>query len=396
MDRDRRPARLVIIGGGVAALELVLAVHELVGRAVSVAMICPEPEFVYRPEAVVEPFGGRARRYPLGPIAEAMEFELIGDRVVAVDDARSVVITSTGRSVLYDQLVVAAGAHAEPAFDHVTTILTTGSDQLRRTVRELEHGTIDDVVLAVGARSGWTLPAYEVALLLAKTAASSGRPNRVTLATYERQPLEVFGGEASRTVAALLESREIEVICGVRTFQPGKRTLTIQPDSQQLSADRVLALPALFGPKIQGLPADEYQFVRVGPWFDVEDHPVRRHPGVWAIGDAASYPVKQGGVATQQADVVAVGVAAHLEGKPSVSQSFENVLRATLYTGGDPLYLSGTLVHGAVRESRVARSRPDWATQKIAARRLTAFLTELDERGAVSPVNDRPYPLDQS
>lgn len=395
MDRDV-PARLVIVGGGVAALELVLAVRELVGRAVSVTMICPEPEFAYRPEAVAEPFGGRVQRYPLGPIADAMEFDLIDDRVVAVDDARSVVVAVSGRSIPYDQLVVAAGAHAESAFDHVTTILAPGSDQLRRAVRELEDGTINDVVLAVGARSGWTLPAYEVALLLAKTAASSGRASRVTLATYERQPLEVFGGKASRAVADLLESREVDVICGVREFQREKRTLTIQPDGQRLSADRVLALPALLGPKIQGLPVDEYRFVRVGPWFDVEGHPVRRHPGVWAIGDAASYPVKQGGVAAQQADVVAVGIAAHLQGAPSVPQSFESELRATLYTGDDPLYLSGTLVHGAVRESRVSRTRPDWATQKVAARLLTPFLTELDERGGVGVVTNLPHPLDEA
>jgi len=45
--------RLLIAGGGVAALEAALAVRHVAEDRVSVALIAPEPRFWYRPLAVV-------------------------------------------------------------------------------------------------------------------------------------------------------------------------------------------------------------------------------------------------------------------------------------------------------------------------------------------------------
>src|SRR4051794_7258433 len=57
---DRRSAmarRVLVVGGGVAALELVLALRKLAGDDVAMQVVTPEREFVYRPLAVAEPFG---------------------------------------------------------------------------------------------------------------------------------------------------------------------------------------------------------------------------------------------------------------------------------------------------------------------------------------------------
>ncbi len=57
------PLRVVIAGGGVAALEALLALGELAPGLVSAELIAPESEFTYRPLAVTEPFGaGPTRR----------------------------------------------------------------------------------------------------------------------------------------------------------------------------------------------------------------------------------------------------------------------------------------------------------------------------------------------
>ena len=45
---------VVIAGGGVAALETALALHELAGDQVKLTLLSPTADFVYRPVAVLE------------------------------------------------------------------------------------------------------------------------------------------------------------------------------------------------------------------------------------------------------------------------------------------------------------------------------------------------------
>ena len=54
--------RVVIVGGGVAGLEALLALDDLGGDRVSLTLVAPQPDFVYRPLLVEEPFGPRADR----------------------------------------------------------------------------------------------------------------------------------------------------------------------------------------------------------------------------------------------------------------------------------------------------------------------------------------------
>jgi sulfide:quinone oxidoreductase len=53
---SERP-KILIAGGGVAALEALLALHELVGRRVRLELLAPGMEFLNRPASVAEPFG---------------------------------------------------------------------------------------------------------------------------------------------------------------------------------------------------------------------------------------------------------------------------------------------------------------------------------------------------
>src|SRR5579884_20132 len=77
---SRTPFRALIAGGGVAALEAALALRELAGERVSTTLLAPEPEFVYRPLRVLEPFAGpAARHYSLEEIARDIGVELKQD-----------------------------------------------------------------------------------------------------------------------------------------------------------------------------------------------------------------------------------------------------------------------------------------------------------------------------
>ena len=63
---------MTIVGGGVAALEAMIALRGLAEERVAIELVSPTPEWSYRPLAVAEPFGlGEATRYDLVRIARA-------------------------------------------------------------------------------------------------------------------------------------------------------------------------------------------------------------------------------------------------------------------------------------------------------------------------------------
>ncbi len=61
--------RVLIVGGGVAALEAMLALRRLAEERVEIVLISPEKSFAYQPLSVAEPFGlGAERRFNLAEI----------------------------------------------------------------------------------------------------------------------------------------------------------------------------------------------------------------------------------------------------------------------------------------------------------------------------------------
>src|SRR6185503_14867912 len=68
---------VVIAGGGVAALEAVIALRDLAGERVDITMLAPEEDFVFKPLSVGEPFAlGDAQRLPLKKFARDLSVEL--------------------------------------------------------------------------------------------------------------------------------------------------------------------------------------------------------------------------------------------------------------------------------------------------------------------------------
>ena len=53
---DTTRSHVVIAGGGVAALETLMALRDLAGDRVAITLIAPETTFTYRSMKVVEPF----------------------------------------------------------------------------------------------------------------------------------------------------------------------------------------------------------------------------------------------------------------------------------------------------------------------------------------------------
>ena len=85
--------RVTIVGGGVAALEAMIALRHLAEERIRLELVAPKPEFAYRPLAVAEPFGvGESRRYDLASIAaeHGAALHLAGLAAVEADRRRIV------------------------------------------------------------------------------------------------------------------------------------------------------------------------------------------------------------------------------------------------------------------------------------------------------------------
>src|SRR6476646_2651742 len=107
-----RAQRVLIVGGGVAAVEAMLALRDLAEERVDVELIAPEPYFWYAPLAVAEPFGSQpARHFDLALLAQACGALFSLGAVVGVDAdrraARTVVGRTDGGEIPHDALVLA-------------------------------------------------------------------------------------------------------------------------------------------------------------------------------------------------------------------------------------------------------------------------------------------------
>lgn len=379
----RAAPRVVIAGGGIAAVETLLALRADAGRtALDVTMISPAGTLVYRPAAVGETFGRPpVRRYPLAPICAEHDARLVTDRLVAVDHPARMAVTAAGARIPYDALVVAVGARQHAALPGATTVFLDDDerDSLRELLRAIDTGDVDSVAFVAPADLGWTLPLYEVALLTARHVREHAPvPVSLVLVTPEEVPLAAFRGAGSDAVARLLEDAGITALTGSYVRHYDGRSLTIVPGGRQVPAAYAVALPALHGPALVGLPADQHGFVRAD-----EHGRVPGLDGVYAIGDAATFPIKQGGLAAQQADRVAAQIA-RAAGADASEPSTRPRLRAILITGGPPLYLQATLAGGESVASSASEAPPWWPPTKVAARRLGPYLADREPTAAAT------------
>jgi sulfide:quinone oxidoreductase len=362
-----RPSAVLVAGGGVAALEAALALRDLAEERVSIELLAPEPRFWYRPLAVVEPFGmGNVHGIELTEVAEACGAEFILGALASVDADAHLALTNAGTELAYDALVVATGAKPVTAVAGALTFRgPADTEAFSSLLAACESGAVGHLVFAVPGGATWPLPLYELALLTAEALHTHRATVRLSLVTPEAKPLALFGGDASDAVGELLVERGIDLLPGRYPVAFANGVLECRP-GDSIEADRVVALPRLRGAPVDGLPRDNEGFVPTDPHGRVADV-----DGVYAAGDATAFPIKQGGLAAQQALAVAEAIAARA-GAPVEPQPFRPVLRGLLLTGTVPAYLRSDFRGPAVVESEPLW----WPPAKIVGRHLAPFLAE--------------------
>jgi sulfide:quinone oxidoreductase len=365
--------RVLIAGGGVAALEAALALRALAEDRVSVELLAPELHFSYRPLSVAEPFGlGQARRFELPELATAAGATFSPGSLIRVEAERHQAHTSAGAVLGYDVLLVACGAVPAPAIPGAVTFRGPADiGKVQQLLDEITGGVVRSVAFAIPWGVAWSLPAYELALL---TSAYIGARElddvELAVLTPEDEPLKLFGLAAVDAIRTLLGERSVAVHTSVHPVEVVDGEIVLVPEGR-MTADRVLALPRLRGPRILGVPHTVDGFVPVNPHgrvIGLED--------VFAAGDITSFPLKQGGIAAQQAEVAAQAIAASA-GADVEPQPFRPVLRGLLLTGGQPRYLRRELTGGFGEASSATPEPLWWPPAKIVGRYLAPFLGAL-------------------
>ena len=373
-------ARIVVVGGGFAGLEVMLALRALAGDQVRLTLVSPERVFAYRPAATLEAFDeGPPQHYDLREIADDLHATYLCARLEAVGSTNKWVRLSSGGRLQYDSLVLAVGARARVGIPGALTFRGQGDvPRFRNLLADVGNRSIKRLVFAVPAGASWPLPVYELALLSATYAAEHELETEVSVITPEQTPLEMFGCEGSRLVADLMAERRVRFVGNsVATEVRRDGTLTLQFDPP-INADRVVAAPELQGAAMSGIPGNWWGFVPtdgVGRVEGLED--------VYAAGDMTTFPIKHGSLATQQADRIALTIAAGL-GVAARNNRGDRVLRARLLGGPRPLLLRTELDQfGRPRTTQLERreSDPTVGTSKVFGRYLTPYLQLQDAHG---------------
>jgi sulfide:quinone oxidoreductase len=382
---------VLVAGGGIAAAETVLALRAFAPGLARVEILAPEADLLLVPSSTAAPFdGGRTERIPLARLARRAGATFRRGALAAVEPDTRTAVTESGERIGYSALVVAVGATRTRYLDGAALTFRGPEDvaAFQRLLDVIENGALRDIctrlAVVVPPGPGWPLPAYELALQAAGHLERAGLRDgaEITLVTAEDSPLAAFGPDASSAVAGDLASAGVALRTASVVRSWGLGRLDLLP-AGEVSVDRVVALPAVRGPALGGLPLDRLDFVRtdaVGRVEGLED--------VFAVGDAGTFPLKQGGIGCQQADTAASLVAIAL-GARMEPVAFDPVLRGLLWTNRGSRFLRADVGGGGDESAGVTADHDPlwWPPGKVAGRFLAPFLMGME---AGRELVDRP------
>src|SRR3954471_15976241 len=362
--------RIVIAGGGVAALEAAIALRAIAGSQPQITLVSPSPDFVYQPLSVGDPFAmGPTPRIPLSEFAEELGVDLLETSIVAVGKDHAVLYD--GGFMVYDKLIVAIGAPRVAAYEFATTFRGDDDTQaVHGLIQDLEMGLTTKIAFVVPTGVAWSLPIYELALMAARRAWEMQIETEITIVTPEDRPLGIFGAAAADDLEKRLAEPGIRLLARTAAEIPAHGRVILGPGGEEITCDRVIALPVTEGPQLAGLPNDTDGFIPIDTFARVTNT-----PDVYAAGDGTNFPLKQGGIACQQADAAAAHIAWSL-GLGEHPEPFRPVLRGRLLTGHKPQFMRHDVTARNGEEDASASQPLWWPPTKVAGKYLAAYLAE--------------------
>ncbi len=350
--------RIVVLGGGFGGLEAAFYLRYKLDDKVELTLVSERDFFIFKPNTVYIPFGEDPERFRLSlrPAAKRKNIDLVISRVVGVEPETSKVHL-VDRELRYDYLIVATGADMRPSEvpglkEYAVTVWTPEEmmalrRELARIAEAARSGRRQKILFLVPPNNRCSGPLYELCLMTDTWLSRKGLRSAVDLTwtTYEEGYIQAFGPRLDTVVTREFEERGIEghkgiVVTGVEPGIVHFRT------GERYPFDLLVAFPPyVAGLTYDSLARDDRGFVRV----EAESRRVKGQAAIFAVGDAADFPIKQAFLALLQADAAADHIASEIEGKtPKLSFEpmsmcvMEELNRATFaqvplkYTG-DPL-----------------------------------------------------------
>lgn len=322
MQGSTRP-NVTVLGGGFGGLEAAFYLRMKLGDEANITLVSDRDYFLFKPNTIYIPFGLDPDRLKidLGRPTRRKDITFVKDRVREVDPDGKTVSTE-GRKLAYDYLVVATGSGMRPEevpglAENARTIWTPREMlELRLALYDLleaaEEGKLKRVLFLVAPNNKCAGPLYELVMMLDTwLRRKQVRANMdLTWSTYEQGYIQAFGPRLHEVVEREFERRVIAGHTGyvAETVEDGAVRYA---NGEELPYDLLITFsPYVSEMTYPTLPGDERGFITT----DLASRQVVGQPDVYAVGDAGDFPVKQAFLAFMQADAAAEHLSARLLG----------------------------------------------------------------------------------
>ncbi len=328
------PPKVLILGGGFAALETAFLLRMRHRDDVDIRLISDRDDFLFRPNSIYVPFGADpgSLLVDLNKPLRRRDIDFERGRVAEVDPDSKLVTLEDGERFGYDKLVIATGADTNAGeipglAEYGATIWTSNSMlEVRRHFEQIRArvvgGERQRVLFLVPPNNKCSGPLYEIVFMLETWLRKNGGRDLAEIAwsTYEHGYIQAFGPRLHDLVTDEFAERGIdghneEVATEVT---PGE---VHYADGGSRAFDHLIAFPPyVAGVRYPAFESDDRGFVAT----DLETRLAAGHDDVYVPGDAGDFPIKQAFLAFLQADSVAAHIGAELDGKP-FDQPFDSV-----------------------------------------------------------------------
>jgi sulfide:quinone oxidoreductase len=323
---------VLILGGGVGGLVTANELRTKLSKEHRIIVVDRERAFVFSPSLLWLMTGDRTAAKISRPLArlEKKGIELIPGEIEAIDPKRREVIVQ-GQTLTADYIVLALGADLAP--DSIPGLSKaghnfyslSGAESFQSAFRDFSGGKL--VVLTAAPAYKCPAAPYEAAMLLEAACRKRGIGNGTEIHLYaaEPGPMGVAGPEVSKAVRQMVEDKGIQYHPEHQISRvDGQARLLKFVNGAEASYDLLAYVPPHRAPGVvhsAGLTSES-------GWISVNRSTLETtFPGVYALGDVVSIPLKLGkplpkaGVfAHAEASVVVRNIAREITGKGKPAQ----------------------------------------------------------------------------
>ena len=368
---------IVILGGGVGGLVAANELRAKLSKEHRIVLVDRETTFVFAPSLLWVMTGDRTAQKISRPLARLQRkgIDLICGEIQGIDPKQRQV-TVQGQTLTADYLVIALGADLAP--DTVPGLSAAGhnfyslggAESFRDAFREFSGGRL--VVLT--STPAYKCPAapYEASMLLEAACRERRIRDRTEIHLYaaEPGPMGVAGPDVSKAVRQMVESKGI-------LYHPEHQILRADAQSRELTfANGVLVrydLLAYVPPHRAPRVVQSAGLAPENGWIAVNRNTLETvFPGVYALGDVVSIPLKMGkplpkaGVfAHGEASVIVRSIVRQISGKGKMTE-FDGEGECFIETGdGKAGFGSGNFFAEPLPEVKVHPPARRWHAAKV-------------------------------